>query len=100
MKVKTHTFNGKKYAIEVLTEIGGICDKEGQIITILRGNNVHALGSALEEGLHAMEIPDRYLHIPLNKQVIGKSASKVDDLASWVRKIRCLLSLLSVVCIW
>jgi len=82
--VKTHTFNGKKYEIDHVTELAGIFDEAGGVITILRGNDITALGSALEEGLHAMNIPDRYLHVPISKQVIGKSTSKVDDLARFL----------------
>ena len=87
MKVKTHSFNGVKYDIEELTEIDGIFDSVGKTITILRGNNVKALGSILEEGLHAMGVPDRYLHKPLAKLKIGESASKVDDLARLVWRL-------------
>ena len=86
-RVKTHSFNGVKYDIEEFTEIDGIFDEVGKTITILRGNNVKALGSALEEGLHAMNIPDRYLHKPLSQIVIGKSASKVDDLARFIWRL-------------
>ncbi len=86
-RVKTHSFNGVKYDIEEYTEIDGIFDEVGKTITILRGNNVKALGSALEEGLHAMGVPDRYLHKPLSKIVVGKSASKVDDLARFIWRL-------------
>lgn len=79
--VRSHSFNGKIYKIDHVTEIAGIFDEEGKTLTILRGNDITSLGSVLEEGLHAMKIPDRYLHKPLSKTKIGKSASKVDDLA-------------------
>ena len=86
-KVRTHSFNGTRYDIEECTEIDGIFDSVGQAITILRGNNVTALGSALEEGLHAMGVPDKYLHKTLSKIVVGKSASKVDDLARFLWRL-------------
>jgi len=79
--VKSHTINGVKYSIFEITEIGGLYDEVGQELTILRGNTVGALGSVLEEGMHAMKIPDRYLHKDDKKVKIGESASKVDDLA-------------------
>lgn len=85
--VYTHTFNGRKYSICELTEIGGICDLYGQELTILRGNSILALGSALEEGLHALEIPDKYLHKPDKKVQIGQSASKIDDLAQFLWRL-------------
>ena len=85
--VRTHTFNGKKYEIAQYTEIGGICDEEGAVLSILRGNNIKALGSALEEGLHALNVPDRYLHKSESKVPIGKSLSKVDDLARFLWRL-------------
>lgn len=85
--VKTHTFNGKKYTVEQVTELGGICDTYAKNLVILRGNSINALGSALEEGLHALDIPDRYLHKSDNKVPIGKSLSKVDDLARFLWRL-------------
>lgn len=87
MTVHSHTFNGVKYGICEITEIGGICDYEGRELTILRGNSIQALGSALEEGLHAMDIPDRYLHKPDKDVEIGQSCSKVDDLARFLWRL-------------
>lgn len=87
MTVHTHTFNGTKYSICEITEIGGLCDYEGRELTILRGNNIKALGSALEEGLHALDIPDRYLHKPDKDVEIGQSCSKVDDLARFLWRL-------------
>jgi len=86
-KVKTHTFNGKKYDVTQHTEIDGMCDIEGKVLSILRGNNIRVLGSALEEGLHALGIPDKYLHKPESKVPIGKSLSKVDDLARFLWRL-------------
>lgn len=86
-RVCTHNFNGKKYTICELTEMTGICDLHGQELTILRGNSVSALGSVLEEGLHALEIPDKYLHKPDRKVQIGQSNSKVDDLARFLWRL-------------
>lgn len=83
--VRTHTFNGKVYEINQYTEIDGICDEEGRALSILRGNNIKALGSALEEGMHALEIPDKYLHKTNVK--IGQSMSKVDDLARFIWRL-------------
>lgn len=87
MKVKSHSFNGKKYAVEQATELCGICDEQGRTITILRGDDLKALSSALEEGLHAMGVPDKYLHKPENKVKIGKSSSKVDDLGRLIWRL-------------
>ena len=87
MTVRTHTFNGTKYGICEITEIGGLCDLEGQELTILRGNNIKALGSALEEGLHALNIPDRFLHKPDKEVEIGQSTSKVDDVARFLWRL-------------
>jgi len=87
MTVRTHTFNGITYDICEITEIGGLCDYEGQELTILRGNSIQALGSALEEGLHALGIPDRYLHKPDKEVEIGQSCSKVDDLARFIWRL-------------
>lgn len=86
-KVKTHTFNGAIYKIEEVTKIDGVFDPAGQNIMILRGRTLASLGSALEEGLHAMDIPDKYLHKPINKVKTGKSASKVDDLARFLWRL-------------
>lgn len=85
--VRTHTFDGVTYSIGELTEIAGYCDVEAQDMTILRGNSLGCLGSALEEGMHAMKIPDRYLH-KVDKDVkIGESMSKVDDLARFLWRL-------------
>jgi len=86
-KVKTHTFNGKKFNISHYTEISGLCDYAAKELSIMRGNDIKALGSALEEGLHALGVPDRYLHKPENKVKIGKSLSKVDDLARFLWRL-------------
>jgi len=86
-KVKSHSFNGKKYKIDYATEINGICDSVASELTILRGNSIKALGSALEEGLHALEIPDKYLHKSAKKTKVGQSLSKVDDLARFLWRI-------------
>jgi len=86
-EVKSHTFNGKRFTVEQITEIGGLCEIEAAHLTILRGDNLTALGSALEEGLHAMGIPDKYLHKPDNEVPIGKSTSKVDDLARFLWRL-------------
>jgi hypothetical protein len=80
-KVKTHTVDGVNYKIEEFTEIDGLFYPNEKIISILRGNSLKALGSVLEEGLHAMGIPDRYLHKPKGSVKVGKSLSKVDNLA-------------------
>ena len=81
MRVRTHTINGVRFEIEESTEIDGICDYEGRCLSILRGNSVKALASLLEEGMHAMDIPDRYIHRPKDELEIGESVSRVDDLA-------------------
>jgi len=86
-KVHTHTFNGTKYDIDEVTSIEGICDNTGRRLTILRGNTIAALGSALEEGLHALNIPDEYLHKPKRSVPIGRSLSKVDDLARFIWRL-------------
>ena len=86
-EVKTHTFNGEKYTIEQVTQLDGICEIEAKNLTILRGNNITALSSALEEGLHALDIPDRYLHKSEKKTPIGKSLSRVDDLARFLWRL-------------
>lgn len=91
-KVKTHSFGGIKYGIEEFTEIDGLFDPIEKTLSILRGNNVAALGSVIEEGLHAMGVPDKYLHKPPKSVKVGQSLSKVDDLArlawrlGWRRK--------------
>lgn len=87
MIVRSHTFNGKRFTVEKITEIDGLCEEEAAHLTILRGNNLRALGSALEEGLHALGIPDRYLHKPDAEVLIGKSGSKVDDLARFIWRL-------------
>lgn len=86
-KVRTHTFNGEKYTVEEVTELEGICDTYAKNLVVLRGNSINALGSALEEGLHALDIPDKYLHKSNNKVPIGKSLSKVDDLACFIWRL-------------
>lgn len=85
--VRSHSFNGKSYKIDHVTEMVGMFDEEGKALTIMRGNDIAALGSALEEGLHAMSIPDRYLHKPTSKVKIGQSLSKVDDLARFLWRL-------------
>jgi len=87
MPVRTATFNGERYTVEQVTELAGICDIDAKNLVILRGDSINALGSALEEGLHALGIPDRYLHKPNNKVPIGKSLSKVDDLARFLWRL-------------
>jgi hypothetical protein len=87
-KIHSHTFNGKKYQVIETAEIDGIFDGAGKTITILCGaDNVRTLGSALEEGLHAMNIPDRYLHKPERSTKTGESISKVDDLARFIWRL-------------
>ena len=86
-KVRTHSFNGIKYHIDHVTQINGICDYVGEELTILRGNNIRALGSALEEGLHALDIPDEFLHKSGSTIKVGQSSSKVDDLARFLWRL-------------
>lgn len=65
--VKTHTFKGRKYYVDIADIIEGVCDlptKSGDKmwITVLEGDDFRALHSAFEECLHALRIPDKYLH--------------------------------------
>lgn len=63
MSIKTHTFNGRKYKIELVDRIDGVTDgvsedlSEDEILEmmILRGDDIKALHSALHEGLEAIE---------------------------------------------
>jgi hypothetical protein len=54
-KIKSHTFNGRKYKIELVDSIDGVTDIPGEPeeyeMLILKGNGVKALHSALHEGL-------------------------------------------------
>jgi len=87
MSVKTHKFNGVKYKISYAAQIDGICDYEGKELTELCGNGLGVLGSVLEEGMHAMNIPDKFLHKPKSKVRPGQSCSKVDDLARFLWRL-------------
>ena len=66
--VRTHSFGLGTYRIRLARRIDGICEIPGEDIgrlpelTILSGNSIQALNSALHEGLHAMGVPDASLH--------------------------------------
>ncbi len=88
-KIQSHSFNGTKFRIEEASEIEGSFDPQGKAITILvnKRRPLQALGSALEEGLHAMGVPDKYLHKPQARVKKGKSLSRVDDLARFIWRL-------------
>jgi len=60
--VKSHTFNGRKYKVELTERIDGVTDVPGTPdpyeILILDGNDLKALHSALHEGLEAIGASD------------------------------------------
>jgi hypothetical protein len=86
-KVKTHTFDKKTFTVCEVTRISGICDLGSQELMVLDGDSIEALGSALEEGCHALKIPDKYLHKPDSQVKKGQSASKIDDLARFLWRL-------------
>jgi len=58
MKIRTHTFNGRKYRIELVDRIDGVTDVPGEAkhfeMLILAGNGLKALHSAIHEGMEAI----------------------------------------------
>ncbi len=76
MKLRTHTFKLGKYTIHVGGAVMGCCDmpSDGKKLLhmhILDGNSLEALDVTMHEAMHAMGIPDRYLH-----GVFGESITK------------------------
>lgn len=65
-KVRTHTFNGRKYKIEFCDRIDGVTDIPGEPETfemlILAGSDLKALHAALHEGCEASDMCDECLH--------------------------------------
>ena len=78
LKMKSHTFLGKTLKVTEAKEIFGVCDDFE--ITVICGNNIKALDSAIHEGLHAMGVPDEYVH---DKQGFSKTA----DLARFLWRL-------------
>lgn len=68
--IKTHKFSGKTYKIDFADSIEGVCDSphkddgKKREMTILTGNNVRALNSALHEAMEAEGFCDKCLHNP------------------------------------
>ena len=64
--VKTHTFAGRKYNIELVDRIDGVTDIPGEPesfdMLILTGNDLKALHSALHEGWEAIGKCDKCMH--------------------------------------
>lgn len=65
-RIRTHTFNGRKYHIDPCSKIYGVTDapyktKELHILFV-EGNSLEHLDNALHEGLEAMDAPDDFLH--------------------------------------
>ncbi len=64
--VNTHTFNGRKYKIEIVASIDGVTDVPGEpdpyTMLILSGNDLKALHSAMHEALEALGFCDKCLH--------------------------------------
>lgn len=66
-KVKTHTFEGRRYAIEQVERIDGVTEVPGEQpdtyhMLILDGNDIKALHSALHEGMEAVGACDECVH--------------------------------------
>ena len=82
-KVRSATFNGKKYKVSWTGWIGGVTDVDGpgeREILLIEGDEFKHFSSALHEALHAAGIPDKYLH-----QRDGDS--KTDDIAKFLWRI-------------
>ena len=67
MVVRTHTFNGTLYAIDIVESIEGVTDtkekpKEPLEMNILAGNDFKAFHSAFHESLEASGFCDACLH--------------------------------------
>jgi hypothetical protein len=83
--MKTHSFNGEPYEIEVVDNLLGICISRheaimGKIIIEKSKKQIDELDTAIHEALHAIGIPDKYLH---NKDGTGK----VDDVARFIWRL-------------
>ncbi len=66
MKLKTHTFNGRKYIIEEVASIEGVTDVPGEpdpfTMLILEGDDFIAFHSAFHESLEASDFCDKCMH--------------------------------------
>ena len=65
--MKQHTFNGKKYIIEFVQRIDGLCDTDeddGKYnMYITQGKTLLAeLDNVVHEGMHALGVPSEYVH--------------------------------------
>jgi hypothetical protein len=64
--IRTHTFNGVTYKIEFADRIDGVCDvpddETAPEILLVPGKKQRHLNAALHEALHAIGVPDKYLH--------------------------------------
>lgn len=63
--MKSHTFNGKRYVIDLCGRIGGVTDvdEEGpDTLLLVSGGDFRAFADAYHESLHALGVPSRYLH--------------------------------------
>jgi hypothetical protein len=66
MAVKTHSFNGVLYNIGFAGRIDGVCDvpedDSTPEIILVEGYELRHLNAAFHESLHAMGVPDKFLH--------------------------------------
>ncbi len=67
MSIKTHTFNGRQYRVrEFRGSIEGVTDVPGSDdhleMLVMDGDDIHSLHSAYHKSLHALGIPDKYVH--------------------------------------
>lgn len=65
--MKTHTFRNRKYKVEIVQSIDGLCDtfedEEGlPTIMIINNEGLRGLNSAIHEALHASGIPTEHIH--------------------------------------
>jgi hypothetical protein len=64
--LKSHTFRGKKYAVEFVSRIDGVCDTDEDgdeyEMLIVDAKGLRGLDNALHEALHAAGIPSEYVH--------------------------------------
>ncbi len=86
MTVRTHTFNGRKYNIEMVDRIDGATDMPGDPDTfgmmILAGNDLKALHSALHEGLEAIGACDKCIH-----SYREDGTAKTLDVAKFIKRL-------------
>jgi hypothetical protein len=87
--MKTHSFNGRKYKVELCEKLYGWCATKGELsenrIEIVDGDTLSALDTAIHEAMHACRIPVKY--IDDNKVGFDRLNSKTMDIARFLWRL-------------